>query len=201
MKNIYKIGIIFILALIILSSFFAIFVHHDLNIDVVTDGEHVKVNTQTSLFRNNEEMNNAMNKYVSHQIKEVDSDIPSIKNGLTEIANSYNYNVKQIHFYTPYGEDVLPMPVVVKGTSMAHTLEDGDKGIIVKTKDIKVGDIVVSKHPQYKLIIKRIHEIKGDKVYLMSDNRQVIVKDGYIYKGLDTWVNRGDIIGVLKKIK
>ena len=64
----------------------------------------------------------------------------------------------------------------VVGTSMEKTLKEGDlvtyKKLNKKNIDLKIGDIVVSSHPntKNKLIIKRIHRIYQNKYDLRGDN-------------------------------
>jgi len=90
------------------------------------------------------------------------------------------------------------MPASVSGTSMVPTLKDGQDIVVLKTKDYKVGDIVVARHPEYGLIVKRVSQIKDGQVYLMSDNRETIVTSNGIYKGLDTWLPVENVVGVVK---
>ncbi len=90
------------------------------------------------------------------------------------------------------------MPATVKGTSMVPTLQDGQELVVLKTKDFKVGDIVVARHPTHGLIVKRLAQIEGNMVFLMSDNREVTVTDNVITRGLDTWLPIDDVVGVVK---
>ena len=103
------------------------------------------------------------------------------------------------------------MPASVKGTSMVPTLQDGQSIILLKTTDLKVGEIVVARHPTYGLIVKRLAAINGSQVYLKSDNRQIevigtqtVVENGRsevltIEKTpLDTWLPKENVVGVVK---
>ncbi len=64
----------------------------------------------------------------------------------------------------------------VVGNSMEGTLSEGDliiyKNINTKNIDLKIGDIVVARHPQIKskLIVKRIYKINSNKFDLRGDN-------------------------------
>jgi SOS-response transcriptional repressor LexA len=103
------------------------------------------------------------------------------------------------------------MPATVSGTSMVPTLKDGQSIIVLKTKDYKVDNIVVATHPTYGLIVKRLKKIEANRVYLMSDNRNVeyytteknlgnglVEIDTYKKTSLDTWVPRENVVGVVK---
>ena len=64
----------------------------------------------------------------------------------------------------------------VVGDSMKGTISEGDlityKKITSKDLDLKIGDIVVARHPQIKnkLIVKRIYRINSNKFDLRGDN-------------------------------
>lgn len=136
--------------------------------------------------------------------------LDSIKADMKAIAKKYNYTAN-VKIVSPYGTDQLPMSLKVNGTSMVPTLKDGQQIIILKTKDYKVDDIVVASHPDYGLIVKRLKIIEPDRVYLMSDNRNVeyfttktnlgnglVAVQTYKKTSLDTWLPRENIIGVVK---
>ena len=84
---------------------------------------------------------------------------------------------------------------------MLPTLQDGQKLLLNKTKNIHVGDIVVANSDEYGGIIKRVGDIEGDRVYLESDNKNInyeFINDTlYELKGITTWVNISDINGVI----
>lgn len=138
------------------------------------------------------------------------STVDTFKSDIESIAQKYNYTVN-VTIVSQFGTDQLPMPATVNGTSMVPTLKDGQQIIVLKTSDLQVGDIVVARHPQYGLIVKRLAAINGDQVYLRSDNRQVeilgtqtIIENGQSEvvtmekKPLDTWLPRENVIGVVK---
>ena len=83
---------------------------------------------------------------------------------------------------------------------MLPTLKDGQTVLINKSKNIHVGDIVVADSKDYGGIIKRVGDINGDEVYLISDNKNVSYsyKNGILYetKGVTTWVDISNINGV-----
>ena len=84
---------------------------------------------------------------------------------------------------------------------MLPTLQDGQSVLINKSNDIHVGDIVVANSDEYGSIIKRVGDINGNEVYLISDNKNVsyTYKNGIPYetKGITTWVDISNIIGVV----
>ncbi len=177
-----------------------------LNIIIETNGTTVTVKTSTlSLFNSPPpDMEEEIANYVQTVIDDPESTTDSIKADVKNIASKYGYNKVNVQLRSQFGVDQLPMPAKVKGNSMYPTLKDGQELIVLKTKDFKVGDIVVAKHPEYGLIVKRVGKIKGDMVYLISDNKNV----EKVYTGtsivimvpLNTWVHKSDIIGVVKEV-
>lgn len=125
------------------------------------------------------------------------STVSSVKADMKAIAAEYNYSA-DVKIDSQFGVDQLPMPATVSGTSMVPTLQDGESIMVLKTTDYKVGDIVVARHPTYNLIVKRVAEINDTQVYLKSDNREVVVSGNTIWKGLDTWLPKENVIGVVK---
>ena len=103
------------------------------------------------------------------------------------------------------------MAAKVKGTSMVPTLKDGQSILVLKTNNLKVGDIVVAIHPTYGLIVKRLSIIEGNQVYLTSDNKNIeitntqttlpngLVETVTVEKTpLNTWIQKTNVIGVVK---
>ena len=70
-----------------------------------------------------------------------------------------------------------------------------------KTHDIHVGDIVVADSEEYGGIIKRVDQINGNDIHLISDNKNISYEyiNGVLYevKGVTTWVDISDIGGVV----
>jgi nickel-type superoxide dismutase maturation protease len=61
----------------------------------------------------------------------------------------------------------------VSGDSMLPTLKDGDAVMIVATRSIKPGDVVLADHPYKSSVkmVKRVHAIDGEGRYsLTGDN-------------------------------
>jgi len=164
----------------------------------------------TSWFDVPKTMIEEMNIKAWADVEDPDSNVDSVKTNMQNIAKKYNYTV-EVKISSQFGEDQLPMPATVKGTSMVPTLKDGQRIVVLKTDDFEVGDIVVAHHPDYKLIVKRVGKINGDQVYLESDNKKVeIIQNHVSYENgmkkivtiqktpLNTWVPRSNIIGVVK---
>ncbi len=197
-------NIIIIVLLILLAAVSTTFIFseqsNNLEITLKTNGTDVQVQASTALFfkRIPESMQIEMEKKALNDVYEDTSTVDGIKNDMKDIAWKYNYNVT-VKIDSQFGIDQLPMPATVKGTSMLPTLHEGQDLIVLKTKNFKVGDIVVARHPQYGLIVKRVSQIKGDQVYLMSDNREVTVTNNVISKGLDTWLPINEVVGVVKE--
>ncbi len=133
-----------------------------------------------------------------------------VKADIKSIASNYNYNAN-VKIVSQFGTDQLPMPATVRGTSMIPTLQDGQEIIIVKTNNLKVGDIVVAVHPTYGLIVKRLSIINSTQVYLTSDNKnvEVVNTETTLPNGtietvtvqktpLNTWLPTANVIGVVK---
>ena len=60
----------------------------------------------------------------------------------------------------------------VEGDSMLPTLKNGDRVLVEKTANLRIGDVVVAKHPfRITPIIKRITEFStSGKLFLSGDN-------------------------------
>lgn len=193
--------ILTILLLVATSSAIVIISEQSNNLDITlkTNGTDVQVQASSILFFNRvpDTMMEEMENKALTEVQSDNSTVDTIKNDLKSIARKYNYNAT-VKIDSQFGIDQLPMPAAVKGTSMVPTLQDGQDIVVLKTRDFKVGDIVVARHPTYGLIVKRISEIKDGQVYLKSDNREIIVTNNGILKGLDTWLPINEVIGVVK---
>jgi len=203
------IGII-IIGIIASSAFYITQGMSNVDITLKTDGTSVDVQA-SSLFETPPQMTAEMERKAMEDIQDPHSSVESIKKDLSAIAKKYNYTA-DVTIKSQFGTDQLPMPATVSGTSMVPTLQDGQDIIVLKTKNIKVEDIVVAFHPDYGMIVKRLKKIEGNRVYLMSDNRQVEVyttetplPDGAVEiqtikkTPLDTWLSKDKVIGVVKE--
>ncbi|HTX61249.1 MAG TPA: S24/S26 family peptidase [Methanobacterium sp.] len=199
LRNILFIAL-FILLVAVSTSFILSEQSHNLEIVVKTNGTDVQIQPTSNLFFTYipPSMKNEMEQQAINDVYDDKTTVDSLKSDMKNIAEKYNYTVT-VKVESQFGTDQLPMPATVKGTSMLPTLHEGQDLIVLKTSDFKVGDIVVARHPQYGLIVKRVAQINGDQVYLMSDNRQVIVEGNMISKGLDTWLPISDVVGVVKQ--
>ena len=202
-----------IFAFLIIGIVVATFTTQYLNsieITINTNGSNVEVKSYSPFHTVSHQMDVEMEEATMNQLVEPNSTVGSIKNEIKSIAKNYNYTAT-VTLISPYGIDQLPMPAKVNGTSMIPTLKDGQEIIVLKTKDYKVNDIVVAMHPDYGMIVKRLKVIDPDKVYLMSDNRNIeyfttqkalgnalVEYDTYKKTPLDAWLPKENIIGVVK---
>lgn len=183
------------------------------NITVETNGTDVTVKGSTSplpLGNVPEDMISQMKDKALEDVQDETSTVESIKADMQNIAQGYGYNATVV-LVSQFGEDQLPMPATVKGTSMIPTLQDGQDIIVLKTNQFQVNDLVVAVHPDYGLIVKRVAEIDGDQVYLKSDNRQteIVGTESRVVNGveevvtiektpLDAWLPKENVVGVVK---
>lgn len=172
-------------------------------VDVELDGENVTVNPVTFPFgKDIGSMSLEMENYTYNQMNNVDSNVTTLKAGLTEIARSYGFKDVTVNVRSQFGDNTMPMEVVVDGVSMVPTLQDGERVIIEKTKKPAIGDIIVVKDPEETLLIKRLGNISGDQVFLSSDNNDTIIMDvnGVPVEmvAVEKWTNASNIIGVAK---
>lgn len=183
------------------------------NISVVVDtnGNSTDVNYQSILAGS---LPQGMVKEIKNKafedVQSSNSTVDTVKADIKSIASNYNYNAN-VKIVSQFGTDQLPMPATVRGTSMVPTLQDGQEIIIVKTNNLKVGDIVVAVHPTYGLIVKRLSIINSTQVYLTSDNKNVevvntettlpnsTIETVTVQKTpLNTWLPTANVIGVVK---
>lgn len=199
MKKVLVLGLISIL---FVTTLFYIFADDKLVINIYTNGTDYELSFEESFL--DEVPDNLVKdtkNYLKTNLEKYSATKDTISSDLKNIAISYGYNNVEVNIETSLENNELPYPVVVSGTSMYPTLKDGQRLIAVKTRDFKIGDVVVSKHDKYGLIIKRVNKIEPNRVYLISDNTEVEV----IYKGsqiitktpLKTWVPKNYIIAVV----
>lgn len=185
---------------------------NQINITVKTNGTTTTVQAASDPISSKvpDKMINEMKNKAYNDVQSDTSTVSSLKADMQTIAQKYNYTA-DVTIISQFGTDQLPFPATVSGTSMIPTLRDGQSVIALKTSDFKVGNIVISHHPTYGLIIKRVAAIKNGKVFLKSDNRQVqtfntetplpngVVEVSTITKTpLDTWQPIKNVIGVVK---
>lgn len=199
-----KIIIGVILLVLIAGSAIVISQHSStVTVNIETNGTDISVEASTLSFNKDKSaMEKQMAEYLSGAIKNPNSTMDTITADITNIGHQYNYTEVTVNLKSQFGENQLPMPAVVSGDSMYPTLHDGQSLMVLKTKNFKVGDIVISKHDKYNLIVKRVGKIETNRVYLMSDNKNVetIYEGNYVITKtpLNTWVPRNYVIGVVK---
>ena len=192
--------ILAVIIIIFLSIFALTYISKD-HVDIYIDGENVTVATHTLSNINSQQLNKEICDYTINAMNDSSSNITTLKNGIQHICLSYELKNPEIKVDSSIGENQIPVLVHVSGTSMLPTLQDGEILFINKTKNIHIGDIVVANSEEYGGIIKRVGEIKGDEVYLESDNKNVSYEfiNGTLYeiKGVTTWTNIANINGVV----
>jgi SOS-response transcriptional repressor LexA len=124
-----------------------------------------------------------------------------LKSEIRDTCSKYGLEDVQINIDSTLGENQIPVIVHVDGTSMLPTLQDGQSVLVNKTHNVHVGDIVVAESDEYGGIIKRVDQIKGNEVHLISDNKGISYEyiNGVLYEvsGITTWVDISDINGVV----
>lgn len=184
---------------------------NSINIVINTNGTNTDIDYQTILYGSiPQEMIREIKDKATADVESSNSTVDSIKSDVKNIASKFNYNAN-VRISSQFGTDQLPMPATVNGTSMLPTLQDGQEIIVLKTNDIKVGDIVVAEHPTYGLIVKRLSIIDANQVYLTSDNKNVEIYNNTttLPNGtvemvtvkktpLNTWIPTNNVIGVVK---
>ncbi|MFY9638918.1 MAG: S24/S26 family peptidase [Methanobacterium sp.] len=205
-------GLLFLIIIVMASS--AIYTGlgtNSINIVINTNGTNTDIDYQTILYGSiPQEMIREIKDKATADVESSNSTVDSIKSDVKNIASKFNYNAN-VRISSQFGTDQLPMPATVNGTSMLPTLQDGQEIIVLKTNDIKVGDIVVAEHPTYGLIVKRLSIIDANQVYLTSDNKNVeiynntttlpngTVETVTVKKTpLNTWIPTNNVIGVVK---
>ncbi|MFZ0441053.1 MAG: S24/S26 family peptidase [Methanobacterium sp.] len=205
-------GLLFLIIIVMASS--AIYTGlgtNSINIVINTNGTNTDIDYQTILYGSiPQEMIREIKDKATADVESSNSTVDSIKSDVKNIASKFNYNAN-VRISSQFGTDQLPMPATVNGTSMLPTLQDGQEIIVLKTNDIKVGDIVVAEHPTYGLIVKRLSIIDANQVYLTSDNKNVEIYNNTttLPNGtvemvtvkktpLNTWIPTNNVIGVVK---
>ena len=196
-----KKAILAIIILILISVFAISFLYND-SVDVYIGGENVSVTTHTlNINVDTNGMNNEICDYTLEVMNDTTSNITTLRSGISDICSNYGLENPKINIDSSIGKNQIPVVVHVDGTSMLPTLQNGQKVLLNKTKDVHVGDIVVAESDEYGGIIKRVGDINGNEIYLESDNKNVDYEyvNGVLYevKGVTTWVDISDINGVV----
>jgi len=193
--------IILALIILILVALAAImFLPGQNSVNIFIDGENVSVQT-TAFSENIESLNGEICEFALNYMNVTDTNTTHLYNNITSICEDYGLENAEVSIDSSIGKNQVPIIAQVSGNSMNPTLQDGQKVLVNKTHDIHIGDIVVAQSPEYGGIIKRVADIDGDSVYLVSDNKQVSYEyiNGALYelKGITTWVDISNIEGVV----
>lgn len=187
-----------ILILIILLGI--IFFGND-SVDVYNDGENITVETTTFSDIDKHGLNKAICNYTLNVMDDATTDVETYRHGIEDICSDYGLENAEINIDSSIGPNQIPIVFTVNGTSMLPTLLDGQTVLANKTHDIHVGDIVVAESDEYGGIVKRVDQINGNEVYLVSDNKNTSYEyiNGVLYEitGITTWVDISDINGVV----
>lgn len=193
--------IILTIILLILTVFAGIiFLGHD-SVDIYIDGENITVETKSLSTVNKTHLNKDITNYTLEVMNDTAIDIDAYKTGVKDICMYYGLDNVEVNLDSSIGSNQIPVIVTVDGTSMLPTLKDGQDVLLNKTHNVNVGDIVVADSDQYGGIIKRVDQVNGDDIHLVSDNKEVsyeiINNKIYEIKGVSTWVDISDINGVV----
>lgn len=195
-----KIILALIIIIILISAFSILFMGNE-SVDVYIDGENVTVETHTAKNIDANVLNEEICDYTINVMNDTTSNATTLRNGIEDICNYYGLEDVEVNVDSSIGPNQIPVIVYVDGTSMLPTLQDGQSVLLNKTHDIHVGDIVVAESDEYGGIIKRVDQINGNDVHLISDNKEVSYEyiNGVLYevKGITTWVDISDINGVV----
>ena len=193
--------IILALIILILLIIAGLFLFGNNSVDVYLDGENVSVETHTLSGVDAKSLNTDICSYTINVMNNTTANATTLRNGIEDICNYYGLENAEINIDSSLGPNQIPIIVHVDGTSMLPTLQDGQTVLVNRTHNIQVGDIVVAESDEYGGIIKTVDAIDGNRVHLISDNKEVTYEyiDGYTYetKGITTWVDISDINGVV----
>lgn len=193
--------IILALLILILILFLGITLFGTNSVEIYNDGENVSVETVTFSDIDKHALNEAICDYTLDVMNDTTTNITTYIRHVDGICEEYGLEDVEISVDSVLGTNQIPVMVYVDGTSMLPTLRDGQTVLINKTHDVHVGDIIVADSPEYGGIIKRVDQVKGDNIHLVSDNKNVSYEylNGQLYqiKGISTWVKTSDINGVV----
>lgn len=193
--------IILILIILIIIAVFFIYFNVNNSVNVYLDGENISVKTTAIENGNIDKINNEIINLTSDIMNNTSSNITTLKEGIYQICYNNGIENPKITIDSSIGKNQIPVIVKVEGKSMLPTLKSGQKVLINKTHDLHVGDIVTANSKDYGPIIKRVEQIDGSQVHLVSDNKNItyeyINNELYKVEGVRTWVDISDINGVV----
>ncbi|MBQ2652348.1 MAG: helix-turn-helix transcriptional regulator [Methanobrevibacter sp.] len=194
-----KIVLAFIMILLLIFIGFTFLANS--SVDIYIDGENVTVNTFTLSGADTQALNSEICDYTIDVMNDTTTNITTYKSKISEICSDYNLDNVEINVDSSIGENQIPVIVTVDGTSMLPTLQDGQTVLVNKSHNVHVGDIVVADSDEYGGIIKRVDAVDGNRIHLVSDNKEVSYEyiNGVLYqiRGISTWVDISDIGGVV----
>lgn len=170
-------------------------------VNVYTDGKNISVETRSLNNIDFNSLNHEICDYTSRVMNDTTTNASGFHDGIENICIKYGMSNPTINIDSSLGPNQIPVVINVDGTSMLPTLQDGQTVLMNKTHDIHVGDIVVADSEEYGGIIKRVDQINGNDIHLISDNKNISYEyiNGVLYevKGVTTWVDISDIGGVV----
>ena len=193
--------ILLALIIIIILVFLAFFMLDNNTVHVFNDGENITVETHSISNVDIGLFNEEVCDLTLNVMNDTTSNITTLRSGIEKLSMEYGIDDAEITIDSSIGADQIPLLVHVDGTSMLPTLKDGQTVLVNKTHDIHVGDIVVAESDEYGGVIKRVDNIQGDSIHLVSDNKNIAYEfiNGELYeiRGITTWVDISDINGVV----
>lgn len=193
--------IVLALIIIIILVFLAFFMLDNNTVHVFNDGENITVETHSMSNADIGRFNEDVCDLTLNVMNDTTSNITTLRSGIEKLCMEYGIDDAEITIDSSIGADQIPVLVHVDGTSMLPTLKDGQTVLVNKTHDVHVGDIVVAESDEYGGVIKRVDNIQGDSVHLVSDNKNIAYEfiNGELYeiKGITTWVDISDVNGVV----
>ena len=184
---------------------FEFFPSFDKSVDLYLDGENASVEVFNLGFDvDTNALEEEILDYTFEVIQDPSTNITTLRNGIEQICLSYGVEDVTVNIDSSIGENQIPLIFKTQGDSMLPTIKSGQSVLVNKTHEIEVGDLVSAQSPEYGGICKRVEDIDGDSVFLVSDNKNVSYEyheDYYIeIKGIKTWVNINDIDGEIISI-
>ena len=171
--------IILALIILILLIFLGIIFLGNNSVEVYNDGENVTVETTTFSDIDKHRLNKEICNYTLDVMNNTNTSISAYRHGIEDICRAYGLDKVKINIDSSIGPNQIPIIVTVDGTSMLPTAESDE----------------------YGGIIKRVDQIKGNEVHLISDNKGISYEyiNGVLYEvsGITTWVDISDINGVV----
>ena len=175
------------------------------SVNLYTDGENVSVEIYDINWGIDVEgLEDDILDLTFQVMEDPSTNVTTLKEGISELCLEYGLENPKITIDSSIGEDQIPMYTHTEGDSMLPTIKSGQCVLVNKSHDIHEGDLVSAESPEYGGICKRVAEIDGDSVYLVSDNKEVTYeyRGDYVIesKGIETWVDISDINGKIIKI-